>query len=151
MSRVTWSRRGYRGTEGLENSPLISRSQESEEELVGLSPRSIVRLIKQRIPLIPSPSTPSPTSPTSNLSSPTPPPPTPRVGMASAIKLPVSRGIGNEEPDTFWFMVKAVLEAQGITDDNIKKANLVSALQDHALTWYIKHSSDHSNEGITKI
>lgn len=36
-------------------------------------------------------------------------------------------------------------------DDNIKKATLVSVLQDRALTWYIKYSSDHSNVGITKI
>ena len=36
-------------------------------------------------------------------------------------------------------------------DDNIKKATLVSVLQDHALTWYIKHSNDHPNVGIAEI
>jgi len=65
--------------------------------------------------------------------------------------LPIFRGIGNEEPEKLWFVVKVVWEAQGIMDDNIKKATLVSALQDHALTWYIKHSSDHPNARIAEI
>ena len=48
-------------------------------------------------------------------------------------------------------MVKAVWEAQGVMDDNIKKEMLVSALQDCTLTWYIKHSNDNPNAGITDI
>jgi len=36
-------------------------------------------------------------------------------------------------------------------DDNIKKATLVSIIQDHALKWYIKHSNDHTNTGIAEI
>jgi len=68
--------------------------------------------------------------------------------MVSAIKLPVFRGVGNEDLDQFWFMVRAVWEAQGVTDDNIKKATLVSMLRDHALTWYIKHCNDHPNTMI---
>jgi hypothetical protein len=59
--------------------------------------------------------------------------------------------VGNEDPDQFWFVVKVVWEAQGVTDDNIKKATLVSALQDRALTWYIKHSNDNPNAGIADI
>ena len=71
--------------------------------------------------------------------------------MASEIKLPVFRGVGNEDLDQFWFMVREVWEAQGVTDDNIKKATMVSALQDRALTWYIKHSNNHPNTGIAEI
>lgn len=67
-------------------------------------------------------------SPTSTPSSPTPPPLPPIVGMASAIKLPIFRGVGNEEPDQFLFMVNVVWEAQDVTDDKIKKATLVSML-----------------------
>ena len=48
-------------------------------------------------------------------------------------------------------MVRSVWEAQGVVDDNIKKATLIRALHDHALTWYIKHSNDHSNVGIADI
>jgi len=71
--------------------------------------------------------------------------------MVSAIKLPVFKGVGNEDPDKFWFMVRVVWEAQGVTDDNIKKATLVSAMQDCTLTWYIKHSNDHPNAGVVEI
>ena len=63
--------------------------------------------------------------------------------MVSAIKLPVFRGVGNEDLDQFWFVVKDVWEAQGVVDDNIKKAMLVSALQDRTLTWYIKYYTDN--------
>lgn len=48
-------------------------------------------------------------------------------------------------------MVRAVWEAQGVTDENIKKATLVSTLQEYALTWYIKHSNNHPNAGIIEI
>ena len=44
-----------------------------------------------------------------------------------------------------------VWEVDGVIDDNIKKATVVSALQDCALTWYIKHLNDHPNVGITEI
>lgn len=142
MSGVMWSRRGYRGMGGVENSPLAFVSWESEEELAKFSPGSAVRLIRERFPLIPPPSTPPPASPTSNPSTPTltppPPPPPPKVGIASAIKLLVFKGVGNEEPGRFWFVIRSVWDAQGITDENIKKATLVSALQDRALTWYTK-------------
>jgi len=36
-------------------------------------------------------------------------------------------------------------------DDNTKNAMLVSTLQDHALTWYIKNSIDHPSAGIIEI
>ena len=71
--------------------------------------------------------------------------------MASAIKLLVFKGVGNEDSDQFWFMVKDVWEAQGVVDDNIKKATLVSALQYCALTWYMKHSNNNPNAGVADI
>ena len=71
--------------------------------------------------------------------------------MVSVIKLPVFKGVGNEDLEQFWFVVRVVWEAQGVTGDNIKKVTLVSALQDHTLTGYIKHSNDHPNAGIAEI
>jgi len=67
------------------------------------------------------------------------------------IKLPIFRGVGNEDLNQFYFVVRAIWEAQGVTDENIKKARLVSMFQDHALTWYIKHSNYHPNTGIKEI
>jgi len=71
--------------------------------------------------------------------------------MESAIKLPIFKGVGSEETDQFWFVIKAIWDTQGVTNDNINKAMLVSALQDHTRTWYIKHSNDHPNVGIVDI
>ena len=67
------------------------------------------------------------------------------------MKLPLFKGLGNEDSNHFWFMAKSVWEAQGVTDDHLKKATLVSALQDRALTWYIKYSNDNPNAGVADI
>jgi len=48
--------------------------------------------------------------------------------MASLVKLPLFKGLGNEDLDHFWLIVEAVWEAQGVTDEHLKKATLVSAL-----------------------
>lgn len=151
MIGMTWSRKIYKGIKGLGNSPLISPLQVSEEERTQVSLRKAASLIRYPIPQLSPPLMPSTISPISPPYSPTPPPPTPQFNMASAIKLPVFRGVGNEDRDQFWFVVKVVWEEQGVMDDNIKKVTLVSTLQDHALTWYIMHSNDHPNAGITEI
>ena len=39
--------------------------------------------------------------------------------------------------------MKVVWEAQGVIDDHMKTETLVSALQYHALTWYIKYCTDN--------
>ena len=67
------------------------------------------------------------------------------------MKLPVFKGLGNEDLDQFWFMVRVVWEAQGVTYDYIKKVTLVTALQDRVLSWYIKHSNDNPNAGMARI
>jgi len=59
--------------------------------------------------------------------------------------------MGNEDPDQFWFIVKVVWEAQGIMDDKMKKAMLVSTLQDRMLMWYIKYFTDNSMSMLVYI
>jgi len=71
--------------------------------------------------------------------------------MVISIELSIFKGVGNEDPNQFWFVVKVVWEAQGVMDDNIKKATLVNTLKDSTLTWYIKHSNDNPNVGIMDI
>ena len=61
------------------------------------------------------------------------------------------KGVGNEDLDKFWFVAKAVWEAQGIMDDQMKKATLVSAFQDCALTWYIKYCTDNPMSALADI
>lgn len=151
MSGTTWSGKVYKGIEGLGNSPLISPPQASKEEHTWVSVRSAVSLIRQCIPQLSSPLMPPLMSPPSPPSSPTPPPPNHKFSMVSAIKLRVFRGVGNEDPYQFWFVVRTMWEVHGVTNENIKKATLVSVLQDRTLTWYIKHSNDHPNAGIAEI
>jgi len=59
--------------------------------------------------------------------------------------------VESEDLNQLWFVVRVVWEVQGIMDDNIKKAMLVSALQDRTLTWYIKHYNDHPYTRIAEI
>lgn len=151
MSRVMWRIRGYHGTGGIENNLLASISWESEEELTRFSPGSVVWLIREHFPLIPPTSMPPPTSPTSNPSTLTPTPIASKIRMASSVKLLIFKGARNEERGRFWFMIKSVWNSQGITNDNIKKATLVSVFQHHSLTWYMKYSRDHPTKGITTI
>lgn len=71
--------------------------------------------------------------------------------MENTVKFPLFKGLGNEDPDQFWFVVRVVWEDQVITYDHIYKETLVSSFQDHALTWYIKYSNDISNAGVADI
>jgi len=66
------------------------------------------------------------------------------------MKLPISKGIWSEDTDQFWFVMNVVWMVQQITDDNIKKAWLVTALQDHSLTWYIKYCSNNPLGTLTE-
>lgn len=47
--------------------------------------------------------------------------------------------------------MRDIWEAQGVTDDHIKKATSVSALQDPALTWYIKYSNENQIVRVENI
>jgi len=71
--------------------------------------------------------------------------------MENSVKLSLFKGFGNEDPNQFWFIVKVAWEAQGITNDDVKKAALVNALQDHTLTWYIKYYNGNPNVGVVDI
>jgi len=54
--------------------------------------------------------------------------------MVNAMKMLIFKGIGSEDAEHFWFVVNDVWTTQKIIDDNIKKAQLVTALQDCVLT-----------------
>ena len=71
--------------------------------------------------------------------------------MTSAIQFPVFEGARSKGAEQFWFVVRVVWEAHEVTNDNIKKATLVSALQDRMLKWYKKYSNDHPNAGTVEI
>lgn len=62
------------------------------------------------------------------------------------MKLMVFKGFGNEDRDQFWFVTKAVWTSKNITDDDMKKEQLVTDSQDCALMWYIKYYTDNPLE-----
>lgn len=62
------------------------------------------------------------------------------------MNLPAFKGLGSEDPDQFWFVTKTLWMAHNITNDHIKKAQLVTTLQDHAFAWYIKYCTDNPLE-----
>lgn len=95
------------------------------------TPRSVVQLITQPIPRKSHPSTPPPPPP--HTPSPTPPPPPP-FNMENEMKISIFKGIGSEDPEQFWFIANAIWTTQQIIDDNIKKVQLVIALQDCTVT-----------------
>lgn len=83
---------------------------------------------------------------------PIPPPPTsPSLfTMVNIVKMLVFKGQGSKYPDQFWFVEEDVWKAQQVSDDDIKKSQLVTMLQDRALTWYIKYSITNLNSTLAE-
>ena len=57
------------------------------------------------------------------------------------IKLPIFKGTGSEDPEQFWFLCEAVWTAKSITDENSKRAQLITSFRDRAFTWFMNFSS----------
>lgn len=93
--------------------PLLGEAESEEERRNSGTPRGVLQSDNQGTSMIletPHPSTPSPPSSTPNTPTPTPPPPPPLppFNMANAIKMLVFRRQGSEDPEQFWFVVKAI-------------------------------------------
>lgn len=63
--------------------------------------------------------------------------------MVNAMKMLVLKGLGKKDRKQFWFVVDAMWKSWQITDDDLKKAKLVTTLYDRVLSWYIKYSMAH--------
>ena len=132
------------GGSSPEYSPLIEPSSSNDEGTVLNTPRSVVQLITQGILRIPHPSTPPPPPPPLHTPTPSPPsPPLPQFNMSNVMKMLIFKGVGSKGPKQFWFVAGVVWTTQQIMDDSIKKEKLVTALQDRALTWYIKYCTNN--------
>jgi len=64
--------------------------------------------------------------------------------MENEMKMLMFKGIGSEDLEQFWFVANAVWTTKKVTNDNIKKAKLVTALQDRAITWYIMYCANNA-------
>ena len=127
-------------------SPLSLEDQESEETPFVRNPprtpqhRSVTPENPSQSENNPNPSIPI-AGQSTLVSSPTPttspPPSPPRPTMAHMnddIKLHVFKGTGSEDPEQFWFLCEAVWTAKSITDQDTKRAQLVTYFRDRALT-----------------
>ena len=57
------------------------------------------------------------------------------------IKLPVFKGTGSKDPEQFWFLCEFVWTAKSITDENTRRAQLITSFRDWDLTWFMKFST----------
>lgn len=126
-----------------EYNPLLGVFDSDEESSVLRTPVGALQAVRQSITRIPNPSTPPPPSPPPHTPTPTPRPPS--FNMANMMKMSVFKRLGTKDHEQFWFVADAIWKAQWITDDGMKKVQLVTALQDRALSWYIKFCLGKTN------
>jgi hypothetical protein len=58
--------------------------------------------------------------------------------MEDEMRLPMFRGDGSEDPDQHWFMCEAVCNIKNVTDEAVKRNQLITTLRDCTLRWYMK-------------
>lgn len=112
------------------NNPLSGETESEEERSSPSKARCVAQIIDKGASGIPHPSTPPP--PLTLCHTPTPPPPL--FNMENRVKMSVFRGQSLEDPEQFWFVIEVVWKSQQINDDDMKKSQLVTMLQDRMLT-----------------
>ena len=73
------------------------------------------------------------------------PPRSTMAHMTNDIKIPVFKGTGSEDPEQFWFLCEAVWTTKNITDQDTRRAQLVTSFREYALTWFMKFSSTQNH------
>ena len=138
--------------------PLVNPADSEPEENPSVGNPLVT---PQRIPIMPenlsqSDSHPSPSIPVASqftpVSSPLPtpsPPPSPLIlamaHMHDDINLHFFKGTGSEDPEQFWFLCEAVWTAKNTTDQDTKRAQLVTSFRDRALTWFMNFSNTQNH------
>lgn len=71
--------------------------------------------------------------------------------MENIVKMDVFKVQGLEDPNLFWLLVEAMWKTKQINDNYMKKAQLVTTLQDIALPCYIKYNTTNPNSTLDEI
>ena len=79
------------------------------------------------------------------------PPPPPEDDMATHLKLPTFKGVGDEDMDRFQFVAGLVWTAQNIVSDTVKRAQLSLAFEGRALDWCMRYIGQNVNTTIDEI
>ena len=71
--------------------------------------------------------------------------------MATHMKLPTFKGVGDEDMDRFWFVTESVWTAQNVAIDVVKRRKLSFAFEGRALDWYMGYVGQHVDPSIQEI
>lgn len=71
--------------------------------------------------------------------------------MATHMKFPTFKGMGDEDMDQFWFVVGSVWTAQNVASYAVKRAQLSLAFEGRALDWYMGYIDQNANATIEDI
>jgi hypothetical protein len=61
--------------------------------------------------------------------------------MADEMRLPIFIGDGFKYPHQHWFLCEDVWIIKQVTDEVVKRAQFITTLRDHSLSWYMKFAS----------
>ena len=81
--------------------------------------------------------------------SPTPPPP--EGDVATHMKFPTFKGVGDEDMDQFWFVAESVWTMHNVASDAAKRAQLSLAFKGISLDRYMGYIRQHANSTIEEI
>lgn len=79
--------------------------------------------------------------------SPTPPPP-PEDDIATHMKLPKFKGVGDEDMDRVWLVAESLWTTQNVASDVVKRARLSLAFEGRALDWFMGYVGQHIDLSI---
>ena len=71
--------------------------------------------------------------------------------MATHMKFPTFKGVGDEDMEQFWFVAESVWIAQNVASDAVKRAQLSLAFEGRALDWYMGYIRKLGNSAIEEI
>ena len=79
------------------------------------------------------------------------PPPSLDSDMATHLKLPTFKGVGDEDMDRFWFVAVSSWTVQNVASDMVKRAQLSIVFEKRALDWYMWYIAHNGSPSIQDI
>ena len=76
------------------------------------------------------------------------PPPLPEEDMATHMKLPTFKGVGDEDMDRFWFLAESVWAVWNVASDAVKRAQRSLAFEGRTLDWFMGYVVQHADPSI---
>ena len=71
--------------------------------------------------------------------------------MATHMKLPTFKGVGDEDMDQLQFVTESIWTAQNFNNDGIKRAQITIDFEGRALDWFMGYIGQHVNASIQDV